>query len=243
MRLICDEESAAATTRQVTPSWHPMYARRIVLPLAWLDAWVARHPFEGRTARRYARDERPAFGDLDARLLARLRPELATARRFLDVGAGDHELATHVAAAHPALDVLALEPSGSYTRAARAGVRTLRARAERVPLIDGAIDVAICMSSLRHVRERVLALRELRRVVRRGGSLHVVELDPLADATRSRRHRDALRSTLARLTFDPLLLRTCPTADRMAALALDAGWNEVTAEIDREQPVYLLRLR
>jgi len=220
-----------------------VYARRVVLPLAWLDAWVARRPFEGRTAWRYARDERPAFGDLDSRLLDRLRPELAEARRFLDLGAGNHELSTRVAAAHPGLRVIAVEPSDSFTRRPRPGVSTLRAVAERLPLADASIDVAMCMSSIRHVRRRDAALRELRRVVRPGGSAHIVELDPLADSGRARRHRDALRSTLARLTFDPLLLRTCPTAGQMADLARAAGWQDLTEEADPHQPVYLLRLR
>jgi ubiquinone/menaquinone biosynthesis C-methylase UbiE len=214
-----------------------------VLPLSWLDAWVARRPFEGRTARRYARDERPAFGDLDRRLLGRLHDELAEARRFLDLGAGNHELATRVAGAHAGLQVLAVEPSESFTRRPRPGVTTLRALAESLPLADATIDVAMCMSSIRHVRRRDVALRELRRVVRPGGSLHIVELDPLADAQRSRRHRDALRSTVARLTFDPLLLRTCPSAGQMAALARAAGWQDLTEDADPEQPVYLLRLR
>jgi ubiquinone/menaquinone biosynthesis C-methylase UbiE len=214
-----------------------------VLPLSWLDAWVARRPFEGRTAWRYARDERPAFGDLDTRLLDRLRDELGAARRFLDLGAGNHELSTRVAAAHPRLEVIAVEPSDSFTRRSRPGVATIRAVGESLPLADASIDVAMCMSSIRHVQRRDLTLRELRRVVRRGGSAHIVELDPLADTGRSRRHRDALRSTLARLTFDPLLLRTCPTAGQMAALARSVGWQDLTEEADPQQPVYLLRLR
>ena len=74
-------------------------------------------------------------------------------------------------------------------------------------------------------------------------SRRTVELDPLSDAGRSGRHRRALRSRLARLTFDPLLLRTCPTAAQMGDLALAAGWRDVSQEADPLQPVYLLRLR
>jgi hypothetical protein len=40
--------------------------------LRLLDRLLFRHPFEGGRARRYARHERPAFRDLDARLLDRI---------------------------------------------------------------------------------------------------------------------------------------------------------------------------
>jgi ubiquinone/menaquinone biosynthesis C-methylase UbiE len=214
-----------------------------VFPYAWLDSWAFRRPFEGRTARVYARHERPAFGDLDERLLVRLLPELSRARRFLDVGAGNHELAEGVARAHPGLSVIAVEPSASYTRRAHAGVVTLRGLAEALPLERGSIDVAVCLSSLRHVRDRRAALRELRRVVHPGGAVLIVELDPRADADRSARHRRALGSRLTRLTFDPFLLRTAPTLDRIAALASECGFSEAYREDDPLQPVYHLGLR
>jgi hypothetical protein len=63
------------------------HARRFVY-LRRLDRLRYRHPFEGGRARRYARDDRPAFGDLDARLLDRLAPLLARARRLRDLGCG-----------------------------------------------------------------------------------------------------------------------------------------------------------
>lgn len=213
-----------------------------MFPYEWLDPLAFRRPFEGRTAVVYARDERPAFGDLDERLLLRLAPQLASARCFLDLGAGNHELAARVAAAHPRLAVLAVEPSASYTRRARSGVLSLRGRAEALPLLTASIDLAICLSSLRHVRDRRAALIELRRVIRPGGELLVVELDPSADAARSERHRRALRSRMARLTFDPLLLRSAPTVERVAALAIECGFRETQRDVDPVQPVYLLGL-
>jgi ubiquinone/menaquinone biosynthesis C-methylase UbiE len=209
---------------------------------AWLDPFIARRPFEGRTARRYAETERPAFGDLDRRLLERFQPELARARRVLDVGAGAGELAAQVAQAQPDATVIALEPSASFTRRPRPGLVTLRARGERLPLATGSADLAICMSSLRHLRDRVAALRELRRVVRLAGATYIVELDPEADRSRARRHRDGIRSLLARWTFDPLLLRSGPTARALAKMARDAGWGAAEITPDPLQPVFVLRL-
>lgn len=219
-----------------------MYPSPALSLYGWLDPWVARRPFEGRTARRYARAERPAFGDLDQRLLERLRRELAAARRILDLGAGTGVLAAELAHAHPAAAIVAVEPSSAFTRRPPAGVLTLRARGEAIPLGDGSVDLAICLSSLRHLRDRAGALRELRRVVVPGGAVHVIELDPEADAPRADRHRLALRSTLARWTFDPFLLRSGPTAGALAALARAHGWREVETSTDPLQPVYLLRL-
>jgi len=201
--------------------------------LPWLDPWVARRPFEGRTARRYAEAERPAFADLDARLLERLGPELSRAERFLDVGAGTGAFAARVARAHPRVAVVAVEPSRTFA----AGIR---ARAEALPLAGASIDVALCLTSLRHVRDRAAALAELRRVAR--GSVWIVELDPTADAARARHHRRALRSTLARLAFDPFVLRTGPDAGELAAVARAAGFAAERVADDPLHPFFMLRL-
>ncbi len=209
---------------------------------AWLDPWVARRPFEGRTARRYALAERPAFGDLDHRLLAQLSGELAGARHVLDVGSGTGELASLIAGRHPRARVLAVEPSSTFTRHGLPGVDTLRARGEALPLASGSVDLALCLSSLRHLLDRVAALRELRRVVAAGRPAYVIELDPEADAPRALRHQRALRSAVARWTFDPFLLRSGPTAATFAALALTSGWSAVETSFDPLQPVFILRL-
>jgi SAM-dependent methyltransferase len=211
------------------------------LRLAWLDPVVARRPFEGRAARRYVADERPAFGDLDDRLIDRLAGELSGARRFLDVGAGTGALAARIAARWPALTCLAVEPSATFTGGGRGGrVHTVRARAEALPLASGSIDVALCLSSLRHARDRGAALAELRRVVR--GAAWIVELDPEADPASTGRHRRGMRSLLSRLAFDLLILPSGPSAAEVAAAARAAGLVPGAVERDPLQPVFLLRL-
>jgi len=209
-------------------------------PFAWLDAWVARRPFEGRAARRYALAERLAFGDLDERLLERLSSELSCAERFLDVGAGTGGFAVKVRARWPRLAVVAVEPSASFTRGAPPS--TLRARAEALPLAGATIDVALCLSSFRHTRDRGGALAELHRVVRPGGAVWIFELDPAADRSRSERHRRGVASPLARLVFDPFLLRSGPRAEAVADAARAAGFAPGPIEPDPLQPFFLLRL-
>jgi SAM-dependent methyltransferase len=206
---------------------------------AWLDRVLYRQPFEGASARRYAVHARPAFGDLDDRLLDGMAPMLAGAQRLLDLGAGPATFAARAAARHPQLTVLAVDPSRDFARPQR-GVQFVRAAGEALPIGDGAVDVAMCLSSIRHVRDRAATLRELRRVVRR--HLVIVELDPAADPRRIAKHADELGSMLLRRAFAPFVLRTAPTADAIIALAIDAGWRISARRDDPVQPVYVLEL-
>lgn len=206
---------------------------------AWLDRVLYRHPFEGASARRYATKERPAFGDLDDRLLDGMAELLASARSLLDLGAGPATFAARAASRHPGLAVLAIDPSRDFARV-QGGVRVVRAAGEALPLADDAIDVAVCLSSIRHVRDRGATLRELRRVVR--GTLVIVELDPAADATRIAAHAERLRGRVLRHAFGPLVVRTAPSAEAIAALAQAAGWRLRARRDDAVQPVYILEL-
>jgi len=206
--------------------------------LRWLDRWLYRHPFTGGSARRYARLERPGFGDLDQRLVARWAAELAAARVVLDVGAGPGTLAPRLRAVRPGLLVIELEPSADF--AATPG--RVRARGEAVPLRDGSVDLAVCLSSLRHVADRRATLAELRRVVRPGGVAHIVELDPAASRARIAAHARGVRSRLLGLGFGPLVVATAPPATAIAADARAAGWTTITQVDDPVQPVYDLRL-
>ncbi|MEO8702842.1 MAG: methyltransferase domain-containing protein [Kofleriaceae bacterium] len=203
----------------------------VYVPL--LDRLLYRHPFEGSSARRYARDERPAFGDLDDRLLDRMA--LRGTEHILDLGCGPGTFARCAAARHPDAVVVAIDPSRDF---ARPGV--VRASGEALPLADASIDVAICLSSIRHVRDRAQTLRELRRVVR--DRLLIVELDPAADDTRMHAHADKLRSALLRRVFGPLVLRTAPPAEAISRLACEAGFTQRCLLPDPQQPVYIMEL-
>lgn len=209
---------------------------------AWIDRWLARRPFEGSPARLYSDAARPAFADLDERLLAHMAPDLDAATYFIDVGAGTGVTAEAMAAAYPKLAVLAVEPSATFSRGVLRGVARLRGYAEALPLATASIDVALCLSSLRHTHDRLGALSELRRVVRPTGCAWIVELDPDATAERAQRHRTALRSRLLRWLFDPYLLRTGPTGAMFAQLAREAGFRKFQLEPDPLQPFFILRL-
>jgi SAM-dependent methyltransferase len=223
---------------------------------SWLDRVLYRHAFEGASARRYADDERPAFGDFDDRLLDTLAPLLSGATRpnedphsvvrLLDVGAGPGTFAMRAAARFAELSVLAIEPSRDFTHSlgnARRGVAVACARGEALPLPDASIDVAICLSSIRHVQDRAAVLSELRRVVRRErGRLVIVELDPAASSSRIAAHADRLGSRVLRHAFGPFVVRTAPTLAAIETLAIRAGWSVASRRDDPVQPVYILEL-
>ncbi len=203
------------------------------------DRLLFRHPFEGGSARRYEHDERPAFGDLDERLLDRLA--LTGRERLLDVGCGPGTFSRTAALRHPELTVVAVDPSKDFARSDHQDGRVclVRAAGEALPLADRSIDVAICLSSIRHVRDRSRTFRELRRVVT--GKLLIVELDPDASAERTHAHADHL-PPLLRAAFGPLVLRTAPPAAAIATIAIEAGFVQSALDTDPIQPVYLLEL-
>src|SRR5687768_16993448 len=154
-------ENATTTTRQrvsltaatVSPALHVVcerigsYAAPVALS-TWLDRVLYRHPFEGASARRYATQERPAFGDLDDRLLDGMAEMLASARWLLELGAGPASFARRAAVRHPHLTVLAVEPSRDFARP-HPPLAVVRAAGEGLPLAGGSVDVAVCLSSIR----------------------------------------------------------------------------------------------
>jgi ubiquinone/menaquinone biosynthesis C-methylase UbiE len=135
--------------------------------------------------------------------------------------------------------VIALDPSRALTRV-HAGITIARAVGEALPLADRSVDVAICLSSIRHVRDRLATLRELRRVVR--DRLVIIELDPTASAVRIARHADRLGSAVLRHAFGPLVVRTAPRVETIEDLAVAAGWRRDVLRDDPIQPVYVLEL-
>ena len=118
-----------------------------------------------------------AVSVLDRLGLGRLRRELSRgiAGRVLEVGAGTgRQLTRHPAAAR----VTAVDPDAAALRraAARApGAHLVIARAEDLPFDDGSFDWVICSLVLCTVGDPAAALAEMRRVLRPGGRLRVLE--------------------------------------------------------------------
>lgn len=129
----------------------------------------------------------------------------------VDIGAGDGTYARELA--HEGAHVTAIEIDEVKLDELRANghpnMKAVLGRAEAMPLPDASQDLACMFFSLHHVPEEVqeAALREIMRVVKPGGRLHIVEPFPygsmfdvvrmIEEETRVRRRSHALMQDLA----------------------------------------------
>jgi SAM-dependent methyltransferase len=92
--------------------------------------------------------------------------------RALDVGCGPGALTVRLAQRLGAARVTAVDPSASFVAAARRrcpGVVVQQAAAERLPLADGSVDVALAQLVVHFMADPVAGLAEMARVTRPGG--------------------------------------------------------------------------
>jgi SAM-dependent methyltransferase len=128
------------------------------------DVWAsgaAYEPFVGRWSRVVA-----------AEFLSWLAPP--PGGRWLDVGCGTGALTAAILAQSAPAGVLGVDPSDGFLAYARANVADERARfeagdAERLPVADGAVDVAVSGLVLNFVPDPGAAVAEAARTVRDGG--------------------------------------------------------------------------
>ncbi len=111
--------------------------------------------------------------------------ELGERPRVLDVATGTADLAIDFARRCPGASLIGLDPSTRMLEIARAKIAK-RALADRIALVvgdaqqlpysDAEMDAATIAFGIRNVPDRLVALRELARVVRAGGRVAVLEL-------------------------------------------------------------------
>jgi ubiquinone/menaquinone biosynthesis C-methylase UbiE len=137
------------------------------------------------------RDALLPFYDLFTRVLGATRLHrtlidqagLATGQRVLEIGCGTGNLALRVKRAHPGVDLVGCDPDPlALARAQRkarnlAGIRFERGYAQRLPYPDAGFDRVLSALMLHHLDHdtKVAAAAEVARVLRPGGSLHVVD--------------------------------------------------------------------
>jgi ubiquinone/menaquinone biosynthesis C-methylase UbiE len=112
------------------------------------------------------------------------RANIQPGHRVLEIGCGTGNLLLTVARRHPDAAVIGIDPDPAALRrarrkAARAGlpVRLDRGFAGELPFPDGSIDRVLSSLMLHHLDddEKTRAMHEIRRVLRPGGQLHLVD--------------------------------------------------------------------
>ena len=158
--------------------------------------------------------------------LAELKPE----ERVLDIGTGTGNLALLLKRRHPDVGVVGIDPDpGALDRARRKAVRTgtevafERGVAERLPFPDHSFDRVVSAFMFHHLGATAKrdGLGEVRRVLRRGGSLHLVDFGGAVTAgdgfaARLQRHHHRMADNLGH---------------RVIELLGEAGFDDV-AEVD-----------
>jgi len=122
----------------------------------------------------------PEYEDQILPLVAR---HLAGARRVLDVGCGEGQVARRVASGGAA--VVGLDPTAAQVEVARergGGPVYLRARAEALPCRDASFDAVLVCLALEHVEAFEEAIDEVARVLEPGGRFLLLLCHPLLQA-------------------------------------------------------------
>ena len=110
--------------------------------------------------------------------------ELADGQRVLEIGCGTGNLTLRAKRAHPAAELVGSDPDPlALTRARRkacglTGIHFERGYAQQLPYSDGEFDRVLSSMMLHHLDDtvKVGAAAEIFRVLRPGGSLHLVDI-------------------------------------------------------------------
>jgi ubiquinone/menaquinone biosynthesis C-methylase UbiE len=99
---------------------------------------------------------------------------MAPARSVLEVGAGVGALYPTLAEAAPRARIVLTDPAGGMLRIAPTAAARAQVTADQLPFRDGSFDVAVAAFMIQYVPDARHTLREVRRVLRRGGHVGIV---------------------------------------------------------------------
>lgn len=152
---------------------HLLRNRHDYLPAAGHDAFLPGYDLLTRVL-----GMNPAYRDLVA------RAALSDGQNVIEIGCGTGNLTVRAKKAYPDAEIVGTDPDPrALQRAERKakglkGIGFIRAYAQALPFGDGEFDQALSSMMLHHLDEstKIGALRELFRVLKPGGAVHVVDV-------------------------------------------------------------------
>ena len=153
------------------------------------------NPFEMRgswgpaTAWLYEHIDGAGIGALYDRFVAEAVPTLPDGATIIDVGCGQGQVSSRLAARFPNCSVVGLDLSPAMIRMAhernldRDNLEFRRGDAMALPLDEDSVDAAVSVASIKHWPDRMQGVREILRVLEPGGTLCLLEAD--RDCTRA----------------------------------------------------------
>jgi SAM-dependent methyltransferase len=121
--------------------------------------------------------------EYEEQILPLVARQLLGARRVLDIGCGEGQVARHLAAL--GVEVVGVDPTTTQIAAAHdraGGPRYAEARADSLPCRDGAFDAVLLCLALEHVDAFEAAITEVARALEPGGRFVLVLAHPLLQA-------------------------------------------------------------
>jgi ubiquinone/menaquinone biosynthesis C-methylase UbiE len=199
------------------------------------NAQANAQPYSKSPAENYERYFIPAIGGPIARDLIETA-DLQAGERVLDVACGTGVVARLAAErVGPSGTVAGLDAHPGMLEVARASppsgtsINWYEASAEAMPLPDGSFDVVLCQMGLQFISNKLAALREMRRVLDRGGRIYVNVPGPKPSLF------GIMTEALARYigpqaaAFGDIVF-SLHDADDMTKLMRDAGFREVDVQ-------------
>ena len=194
---------------------------------------------EGGVARWYDRTTRKSMEDF-RELASRLATSVPAGGRVLEVAPGPGFLSIELA--KRGCEVCAVDISRTFVEiaqknAAEAGIKAefMQGNAAELPVESGSADLVVCRAAFKNFTEPVKAMREMRRVLRPGGTALLIDMRRDVSMEEIKRYVRGMGLTwwnriFTNLTFKHMLIKRAYTLDEIRKMATEAGWKDVHIE-------------
>ena len=173
--------------------------------------------------------------------------------RILDLGCGAGQVSINIAKKNPLAEVVGVDLS--HSQIARAKKRSLNIRnanfmcgdAMRLDFPADWFDIALSVASIKHWPDQLKGLKEMRRVLKRGGTVYVFEANAQCSQEEARnfvaKWRWVLPGTrpLVRWYFQKFIAKQALTAGELNDLLRQAGFSDIDVQKVPGDPILVAR--